>query len=41
MEGARDKKGAAEAYYRYLQSVQKGDQAKHAYSRLKSWGYLR
>jgi len=41
MEGARDKKGAAKAYYRYLQSVQQGDQAKHAYTRLKAWGYLR
>jgi predicted Zn-dependent protease len=41
LEGARDKKGAAREYYRYLQSVQKGDRAQHAYQRLKAWGYLK
>jgi predicted Zn-dependent protease len=41
LEGARDKSAAAKAYYRYLQSVQQGDQAQHAYSQLKAWGYLR
>jgi hypothetical protein len=41
LEGARDKCAAAKAYYRYLQSVQQGDQAQHAYSQLKAWGYLR
>ena len=41
LEGARDKKGAAKEYYRYLRSVQQGDQAKHAYQQLKNWGYLK
>ncbi len=41
LEGARDKQGAAREYYRYLKSVQQGDQAQHAYQRLKSWGYVK
>lgn len=41
LEGARDKKGAAREYYRYLQSVQKGDRSRHAYQRLKAWGYVK
>ncbi len=41
LEGARDKRGAALEYRRYLQSVQQGEQAQHAYQRLKSWGYVK
>lgn len=40
LEGMQNKKQAAEEYYRYLQSVNSGDQAQYAYDRLKGWGYL-
>jgi len=40
LEGMQDRKRAAEEYRRYLQSVDSGDQARHAYNRLREWGYL-
>jgi hypothetical protein len=32
---------AAREYYRYLQIVNQGDPAKHAYQRLVQWGYIK
>lgn len=40
LEGMNNKQGAAQEYYRYLQSVDSGDQAQYAYSKLAEWGYL-
>lgn len=40
-EGMQHKKQAVEQYHRYLQLVQQGDYAKHAYRRLKEWGYYK
>jgi len=40
-EGVGSKTQAAENYNRYLQSVQKGEYAQHAYTRLSEWGYIR
>jgi len=37
--GSRD--DAAREYYRFLQSVNQGDQAVYAYTRLKEWGYVK
>jgi predicted Zn-dependent protease len=39
-EGMKDRKNAAQEYQRYLQAVKQGEMAQHAYSRLKTWGYL-
>ncbi len=39
-EGMKDKQNAAEEYHRYLKAVTQGEMAQHAYSRLKTWGYL-
>lgn len=39
-EGMQDKRNAAGEYARYLQMNNQGEMAEHAYSRLKSWGYL-
>ena len=39
-EGMKDKQNAAQEYHRYLKVVQQGEMAQHAYSRLKTWGYL-
>lgn len=41
LEGMGRKTDAAAEYQKYLQSVQKGAQAQHAYNRLAQWGYLR
>jgi predicted Zn-dependent protease len=41
LEGMGRKTDAATQYQKYLQSVQKGAQAQHAYNRLAQWGYLR
>lgn len=41
LEGMQKKDKAADAYYRYLQSVKEGDYAKHAYQRLVQWGYIK
>lgn len=39
-EGMKNKQNAAQEYQRYLRVVTQGEMAKHAYSRLKTWGYL-
>jgi predicted Zn-dependent protease len=41
LEGMQRPQAAAEAYYQYLQAVNQGDQAKHAYQRLLEWGYIK
>jgi len=41
LEKLGNREDAANQYYRFLQSVNQGDQAKYAYSRLKEWGYVR
>ncbi len=40
-EGMGDRKAAAEAYYRFLQQVNQGAQAQHAYKRLVEWGVVK
>ncbi len=40
-EGMGNRNQAADLYNRYLQVVQKGDYAQHAYTRLSEWGYIR
>lgn len=40
-EAMRDRPAAAREYRRYLSIVSSGDQAMHASSRLKEWGYAR
>ena len=39
-EGMQRVKEAAQQYQSYLQQTQQGDYAKHAYERLKAWGYI-
>jgi predicted Zn-dependent protease len=39
-EGMKDKQNAAQNYRSYLGVVTQGEMAQHAYSRLKTWGYL-
>jgi tetratricopeptide (TPR) repeat protein len=41
LEGTGKIKSSAEYYYRYLQAVQQGPQAQHAYKRLVEWGYIK
>jgi beta-barrel assembly-enhancing protease len=41
LEGMNHKKEAARHYYRYLQSVNTGAKAKHAYGRLVAWGFIK
>ena len=41
LEGSGDKEGAAQEYYRYLQTVNQGEQAQFAYDRLVNWGYVK
>jgi predicted Zn-dependent protease len=41
LEHTGDKEGAAQEYYRYLQSVNQGEQAKFAHDRLVNWGYIK
>lgn len=40
LERMQDKQGAAQEYYRYLQSVNEGEQAEYAYQRLVGWGVI-
>lgn len=40
-EGLQNRQAAAQAYRRYLTAVPQGDAARHASTRLKSWGMLR
>ncbi|MGE4421845.1 MAG: M48 family metalloprotease [Pseudodesulfovibrio sp.] len=39
-EGMGHQRDAAEAYYKFLQKVNQGEQAQHAYNRLVEWGYV-
>jgi len=41
LEGMQRTKDAANEYYQYLQVVNQGQQAKHAYQRLVEWGYIK
>jgi predicted Zn-dependent protease len=41
LEGMGDTKQAAQHYQRYLQVVQQGQYAQHAYRRLVDWGYIK
>ncbi len=41
LEGMGRRDQSAAEYKRYLQSVNKGDNAKHAYQRLTEWGYIK
>jgi beta-barrel assembly-enhancing protease len=40
-EGMGDRQKSAADYYRYLQQVNEGDQAQHAYRRLVEWGVIK
>jgi tetratricopeptide (TPR) repeat protein len=40
LEGQRRNKEAAQYYHKFLQIVQQGKQAQHAYNRLKAWGRI-
>lgn len=41
LEGMQRIKPAANEYYQYLQAVNQGKQAQHAYKRLVEWGYIK
>lgn len=41
LEGMQHIKESANEYYRYLQIVNQGEKAKHAYKRLVEWGYIK
>jgi predicted Zn-dependent protease len=41
LEGMQNRQKAADEYYRYLQTVNQGQQAQYAYQRLVEWGYLK
>lgn len=41
LEGMNRQGDAAREYYRYLQSVKRGDKAQYAYRRLVGWGVIR
>ncbi len=41
LEGMQQIKASANAYYQYLQIVNQGRQAQHAYQRLVEWGYIK
>lgn len=41
LEGMHRRQAAAQEYRRYLQQVNQGNMAKHAYQRLDQWGYVR
>jgi beta-barrel assembly-enhancing protease len=40
LEGLGNREESADKYYQYLQKVNEGAYAKHAYTRLKEWGYI-
>lgn len=40
LENMHYRQAAAREYYRYLQNVNQGDPARHAYKRLVQWGYI-
>jgi hypothetical protein len=41
LEAMQDRPGAAREYQRYLKDVNSGNQAKHAATRLREWGYAK
>jgi len=41
LEGMQRIDESAQEYYRYLQTVNQGDQAKYSYQRLVDWGYIK
>ena len=41
LEGQQRVPESAQAYHKYLQTVQQGDKARHAYQRLVQWGYIK
>ncbi len=41
LEGMKRIQPSAEHYYRFLQAVNQGPQAQHAYKRLVEWGYIK
>ena len=41
LEGMQRVKESANQYYKYLQIVNQGEKAKHAYQRLVEWGYIK
>ncbi len=41
LEGMQRRKESAQHYYKYLQAVNQGPQAKHAHTRLVEWGYIK
>lgn len=41
LEQMQNRQAAAQEYNRYLQMTRQGNQAKHAYSRLQGWGYVK
>jgi len=41
LEKMNQPKRSAREYYRYLQMVKEGDQARYAYQRLVGWGYVK
>jgi len=41
LEGQDRKRNAAQYYHKFLQMVQQGKQAQHAYNQLKEWGYIK
>jgi len=41
LENSGKKESAADAYTSFLKQVNQGEQAKHAYNRLVSWGYIK
>ena len=41
LDGMQRTKEASNEYYQYLQVVNQGEQAKHAYKRLVEWGYIK
>ncbi|MGX9364973.1 M48 family metalloprotease [Desulfoplanes sp. PS50] len=40
LENLGNREDAASQYYRFLQSVNQGEQAQYAYTRLREWGYV-
>ncbi len=40
LESMQDRRRAAQEYYRYLNTVDQGPAARHAYERLVNWGYV-
>jgi len=41
LEGMGEREEAAREYYQFLQKVNKGQEAQHAYQRLVEWGYIK